>query len=43
VEWYLTNLNWVAKISEENDFQAWMDKNYGNGRVGFEPAKQSDG
>jgi dTDP-glucose 4,6-dehydratase len=28
VEWYLANLDWVAKISEENDFQAWMDKNY---------------
>jgi dTDP-glucose 4,6-dehydratase len=28
VEWYLANLDWVAKISEENDFQAWMEKNY---------------
>ena len=28
VEWYLANLDWVAKISQENDFQAWMDKNY---------------
>ena len=28
VEWYRTNLDWVAKISQENDFQEWMDKNY---------------
>jgi len=28
VEWYLANLDWVAKISQENDFQDWMDKNY---------------
>ena len=28
VEWYLANLDWVAKISQENDFQAWMDQNY---------------
>ncbi len=28
VEWYLANLDWVAKILQENDFQAWMDKNY---------------
>jgi len=43
VEWYLANLDWVAKVSKENDFQAWMDKNYGNSRAGFEPATQSDG
>ncbi len=28
VEWYLANLDWVAKISQENDFQDWIDKNY---------------
>ena len=28
VEWYLANLDWVAKISQENDFQTWMDQNY---------------
>jgi dTDP-glucose 4,6-dehydratase len=28
VEWYLANLDWVAKISKENDFQDWMEKNY---------------
>jgi dTDP-glucose 4,6-dehydratase len=28
VEWYLANLDWVAKISQEKDFQAWMDINY---------------
>jgi dTDP-glucose 4,6-dehydratase len=28
VKWYLANLDWVAKISQENDFQSWMDKNY---------------
>ena len=28
VEWYLANLDWVAKISQENDFQEWMEKNY---------------
>jgi dTDP-glucose 4,6-dehydratase len=28
VKWYLANLDWVAKISQENDFQDWMDKNY---------------
>jgi dTDP-glucose 4,6-dehydratase len=28
VEWYLANLDWVAKISQENDFQDWMEKNY---------------
>ena len=28
VEWYLANLDWVAKISKKNDFQDWMEKNY---------------
>lgn len=28
VAWYLANLDWVAKISQENDFQDWMNKNY---------------
>jgi dTDP-glucose 4,6-dehydratase len=28
VEWYLANLDWVAKISQEKDFQDWMKKNY---------------
>jgi dTDP-glucose 4,6-dehydratase len=28
VEWYLANLDWVAKISKENDFQDWLEKNY---------------
>lgn len=28
VEWYLANLDWVAKISQAADFQAWMQANY---------------
>ncbi|MFZ5820751.1 MAG: dTDP-glucose 4,6-dehydratase [Chloroflexota bacterium] len=29
VEWYLANLDWVAKISQAGDFQAWVEENYG--------------
>lgn len=28
INWYLTNLDWVAKISQAEDFQTWVDKNY---------------
>ncbi len=30
VEWYLAHLDWVAKISQAEDFQAWMKANYGH-------------
>ncbi len=30
VEWYLAHLDWVAKISQAEDFQAWVQANYGN-------------
>ncbi|GAB4503844.1 MAG: dTDP-glucose 4,6-dehydratase [Anaerolineales bacterium] len=29
VKWYLANLDWVAKISRAEDFQAWVEENYG--------------
>jgi dTDP-glucose 4,6-dehydratase len=30
VEWYLSHLDWVAKISQAKDFQAWLNANYSN-------------
>jgi dTDP-glucose 4,6-dehydratase len=30
VEWYLTNQEWINKILEEQNYQAWLMKNYKN-------------
>jgi hypothetical protein len=34
VRWYLENPAWVAAITQQSDYNGWMQKNYANRKEG---------